>query len=177
MIDAVSYGNALYELAEESGKADILRKQLCVICEALGEEPSYINLMDTPAVGSGEKCNLIREAFAGAEELLQNFLCILCEKRAFYSLPACKKAFDDAYDEARAIVRATALTAIPLKARQKKALTEKLSAMTGKRVELENRIDPDLIGGIRLRYGGVQLDDTIQARLDTLRKSLADAIV
>lgn len=177
MIDAVSYGNALYELAEESGKADVLRKQLTVICEAVAEEPAYMNLMDTPAVGSGEKCNLIREAFVGAEELLQNFLCILCEKRAFYSLPACKKAFDDAYDEAHAIVRATALTAIPLKVRQKKALTEKLSAMTGKRVELENRIDPDLIGGIRLRYGGVQLDDTIQARLETLRKSLADAIV
>ena len=49
--------------------------------------------------------------------------------------------------------------------------------MTGKTVELENRVDPDLIGGIRLRYGGVQLDDTIQARLETLRKALAEAIV
>ena len=177
MIDAVSYGKALYELAEESGRGEILRKQLAVICEAVGEEPSYINLMDTPAVGSGEKCALIREAFSGAEELLQNFLCILCEKRAFYTLPACRKAFDDAYDEAHAIVRATALTAVPLKVRQKKALIEKLSAMTGKHVELDNRIDPNLIAGIRLRYGGVQLDDTIQARLETLRKSFAEAIV
>ena len=177
MIDAVSYGKALYELAEEAGKEKVLRKQLAVICEAVEAEPSYINLMDTPALGSGEKCCLIQEAFAGAEELLRNFLCILCEKRAFYTLPACKKAFDNAYDEAHAIVRATALTAVPMKVRQKKALTEKLSAMTGKTVELENRVDPDLIGGIRLRYGGVQLDDTIASRLEILRKALADAIV
>ena len=177
MIDGVSYGKALYELAEEIGKEKALRQQLAVICEAVEAEPAYTNLMDTPALGSGEKCALIREAFGNAEELLRNFLCILCEKRAFYTLPACKKAFDEAYDQAHAIVRATALTAIPMKVRQKKALSAKLSAMTGKTVELENRIEPDLIGGIRLRYGGVQLDDTIQARLETLRKSLAEAIV
>ncbi len=177
MIDAVSYGKALYEVAGEAGKEEILRQQLSVICEALEAQPSYMNLMDTPALGSGEKCRLILEAFGDAEELLRNFLCILCEKRAFYTLPACKKAFDNAYDEAHAIVRATALTAIPMEDRQKEALIAKLSAMTGKAVELENRIDPDLIGGIRLRYGGVQLDDTIQARLETLRKTLAGAIV
>jgi F-type H+-transporting ATPase subunit delta len=61
--------------------------------------------------------------------------------------------------------------------RQKEALIKKLSAMTGKTVELENRVDPTLIGGIRLRYGGVQLDDTIRSRLDTLRRSLGDAII
>ena len=177
MIDATSYGKALYELAGEIGKEKAIRQQLAVICEAVEAEPSYMNLMDTPALGSVEKCNLIQEAFGKAEELLRNFLCILCEKRAFYTLPACKKAFDNAYDEAHAIVRATALTAIPMKIRQKKALVAKLSAMTGKTVELENRVDPDLIGGIRLRYGGVQLDDTIASRLETLRKALADAIV
>ena len=118
-----------------------------------------------------------RWAFGDADELLQNFLCILCEKRGFYTLPACKKAFDNAYDEAHAIVRATALTAIPMEDRQREALIGKLSAMTGKTVELENRVDPGLIGGIRLRYGGMQLDDTIQARLETLRKALADSIV
>lgn len=177
MIDAVGYGKALYELAGEVGKEDLLRQQLSVICEAVEAQPAYMNLMDTPALGSGEKCGLIQEAFAGSEELLRNFLCILCEKRAFYTLPACKKVYDNAYDEAHAIVRATALTAIPMEDRQKEALVKKLSAMTGKTVELENRIDPDLIGGIRLRYGGVQLDDTIASRLDTLRKALAEAIV
>ncbi len=177
MIDAVSYGQALYELSAESSVADAVRDQLLVICEALEREPSYRNLMDTPAVSSEEKCSLIKEAFAGAEELLCNFLCILCEKRSFYSLPACRRAFDAAYDEAHAILRATALTARPMEDRQKEALTKKLSAMTGKTVELDNQIDPTLVGGIRLRYGGVQLDDTIRSRLETLRRSLGDAII
>ncbi len=177
MIDAKSYGQALYELSAEGNIEESVREQLRVICEALEAQPSYMTLMDTPAVGSGEKCRLIKEAFTGAEELLQNFLCILCEKRGFYALPTCKKAFDNAYDRAHSILRATALTACPMEARQKEALVRKLSAMTGKTVELENRVDPTLIGGVRLRYGGVQLDDTIRSRLDTLRRSLAEAII
>lgn len=177
MIDAKSYGQALYELSAEAGIEESVRAQLAVICEALEAQPSYMNLMDTPAVGSEEKCRLLKEAFDGAQELLCNFLCILCEKRSFYSLPACKRTFDTAYDEAHSILRATALTACPMEDRQKEALIKKLSAMTGKTVELENRVDPTLIGGIRLRYGGVQLDDTIRSRLDTLRRSLGDAII
>ncbi len=177
MIDAIHYGQALYELSAEGGVETSVRDQLRVICEALDREPAYRNLMDTPAVSSEEKCRLLRRAFDGAEELLCSFLCILCEKRSFYSLPACRKVFEAAYDDAHAIVRATAFTACPMEARQKEALVSKLSAMTGKTVELDNRIDPALIGGIRLRYGGVQLDDTIQARLETLRRSLAEAIV
>lgn len=177
MIDAASYGRALYELSAEGGTESAVREQLRLICRALEAQPSYIRLMDTPAVGSAEKCRLLKEAFAGAEELLCNFLCILCEKRGFYSLPACKKAFEAAYDEAHSIVRATALTAVPMEQRQKEALVRKLSAMTGKTVELDNRVDPALLGGIRLRYEGVQLDDTIQSRLESLRRSLAEAIV
>ena len=42
---------------------------------------------------------------------------------------------------------------------------------------LKNSVDPALIGGITLRYGGVQLDDSIQSRLDRLRRSLGEAIV
>ena len=49
--------------------------------------------------------------------------------------------------------------------------------ITGKTVILTNRTDESLLGGITLRYGGVQLDDSIRSRLDKLRRSLSDMIV
>lgn len=177
MIDAVGYAQALFDLAAERGTEDRVRRELQIICQALQEQPEYMTLMDTPAVGSGEKCRLLREAFCGVEEMLQNFLCILCEKRGFYRLPACKAAYEKVYDAAHNILRATAITAEPMEDRQREALRNKLASMTGKTVELENSIDPALIGGIRLRYEGVQLDDSIQNRLETLRRSLAQTIV
>ena len=42
---------------------------------------------------------------------------------------------------------------------------------------LTNRVDETLIGGMTLRYGGVQLDDSIRSRLDKLRRSLSETIV
>ena len=70
-----------------------------------------------------------------------------------------------------------AITAEPMKPAQSDALCAKLASMTGKQVELENKIDPTLIGGIRLRYAGVQLEESIQSRLERLRRSLAETIV
>ena len=48
---------------------------------------------------------------------------------------------------------------------------------TGKTVSLTCRTDPTLLGGITLRYGGIQLDDSIRSRLERLRRSLSQTVV
>lgn len=177
MIDAAGYGKALFELAAENGTAERMTQELDVLCQALREEPAYVTLLDTPAVSVEEKLALLRQSFGGVEPMLLNCLCILCEKRAMHQLPAVAAAFRTCCDEAQGILRATAITAVPMEARQKTALCSKLSAITGKRVHLTNQVDASLIGGITLRYGGVQLDDSIRARLDSLHRRLNDTIV
>ena len=59
MIDAAGYGRALYELSAEQGIEKTLGQQLEAVCGALKQEPRYITLMDTPAVGSSEKCAMM----------------------------------------------------------------------------------------------------------------------
>lgn len=177
MIDTASYGKALFQLAEEDGRQQQVHEQIALVRAALQDNPAYVTLLDTPAVATGEKLELLREAFDGVDTILLNFLSILCEKRAVCDFFACADAFDRCFDEAYGILRATAITAIPMTERQLAALREKLAALTGKTVALENRTDPALIGGITLRYGGVQLDDSIQNRLERLRRSLSETIV
>ena len=52
-----------------------------------------------------------------------------------------------------------------------------IEALTGKTVSLTCRTDPTLLGGITLRYGGIQLDDSIRSRLERLRRSLSQTVV
>lgn len=177
MIDAAGFGRALFELAGENGTTQRIHEELAVICQALREQPDYVTLLDTPAVAVEEKLELLRTSLGAAEPMLLNCLCILCEKRAMHRLAACAAAYDACYDESLGIVRATAITAVPMQERQKTALCRKLEAITGKTVVLTNRTDERLIGGITLRYGGVQLDDSIRARLDSLHRKLNDTIV
>jgi len=177
MIDASSYGKALYELAVENGSEAALSEDFENIIRILDESPEYVTLLDTPAVSVSEKLGLIGSAFGNADPMLVNFLSILCEKRSMYQLRKCFDAYRVCYDAAHDLMRATAITAVELTDKQHNALKGKLEKITGKSIVLENRIDPSLISGIVLRYGGVQLDDSIKSRLDSLRRSLSETIV
>lgn len=177
MIDSAGYGKALFELAAENGTDARVREELELIGQALRENRSYVTLLDTPAVPTEEKQTLLQQTFGTVDPMLLNFLNLLCEKRSFYLFSACADAYDRFYDEAHNLLRADAITAVPMQERQIAALKEKLERLTGKTVILNNCIDESLIGGITLRYGGVQLDESIRAGLDKLRRSLSDTIV
>ncbi len=177
MIDAQGYGRALFELAQENKNSAQVREELLLVQGILRQNPEYINLMDTPAVGAREKCALLRKAFGGVDAMLENFLSILCEKRSFYRFNACAQAYFAAFDEANDILRATAITAVCMSEKQCDALHKKLCSLTGKKVELTNVVDERVIGGVTLRYAGVQVDDSIKTRLDALRRTLTETIV
>lgn len=177
MIDAAACGKALFDLAHAQMCDARLREELGAVCTLLRQTPEYITLMDTPAVPTAQKRELLRRAFGDCDKYLQNFLCILAENRAMYALFDCCAAFDAAFDEAHEILRATVESAVPLTREQTQALTRRLHEMTGKTVVTENRVNEALLGGVRLRYGGVQLDDTLRGRLERLRERLEETTV
>lgn len=123
-------GRALFQLAEENGCGDGVLEELQLVRRALRENPGYVTLMDTPAVAGPEKHALLLQAFSGASQELRNFLCLLCDRRALWQLPACLTAYEAAYDEAHGILRATAITAVPMQQRQREALCARLESLT-----------------------------------------------
>ena len=60
---------------------------------------------------------------------------------------------------------------------QSKALSEKLARITGKTIELENRVDPACLGGVRLDYDGMRVDDTVSHRLETIGNLLKNTVL
>ena len=124
-----------------------------------------------------EKLRLIDEAFSGADEYVLNIIKMLCEKRAVHLFSAVCDAFYTLYDEARGIERVEAVTAVAMTDGQKCAMKKKLEAITGKTIVLENKLDPSIIGGVVLRYSGVQLDGSIKSRLDEFKKNLSNIVM
>ena len=70
-----------------------------------------------------------------------------------------------------------AVSAVALTETQRQALTEKLSRITGKTIRLNNRIDPDCLGGVRLDYDGKRVDGTVQNRLNAIHKMLENTVL
>ena len=177
MTEAKGYGGALFELAEESGRTEAILGDLKTAQLAFMENPKYKTLLDTPALSKEERLALIDAAFSGADEYVLNVIKMLCEKRNVHLFGAVVDDFCSLYDEARGIERVEAVTAVAMTDGQKNAMASKLEAIMGKTVVLTNKLDPSIIGGVVLRYSGVQLDGSIKTRLDEFKKNLSNIVM
>ena len=102
---------------------------------------------------------------------------ILTEKGYMRHFADCCKAYRQSYNQDHGILEVTAVTALALNADQAQRLTEKLAKVTGKTVDLQNRVDPACLGGIRLDYDGKRLDDTVSHRLESVRSMLKNTVL
>jgi F-type H+-transporting ATPase subunit delta len=78
------------------------------------------------------------------------------------------------YNLMKGIEKAQVTTAVPLEAEARNQLHQKVVQLTGKTIELEEKVDPAVIGGFLLRVGDKQLDDTIRTSLRTLKNKFKE---
>lgn len=171
------YAKALFSLGEETGCTEEILSDLGDSAAAISDNPKYALLLDTPAVKKEEKLSLIDQAFESVHPYLLNLIKILCERRCVTLISEILTAFTALYDEARGIERVTAISAIAMNEEQLSLLRSKLERQTGKTVIIKNTVDPTILGGVLLRYSGIQIDASVRSRLDKLEASLKDLIV
>ncbi len=177
MIDVKEYARALFLLTEELGTTEACVSDAALVREAMLANPSYEKLLDTPALAVGTKTGLIDRAFAVIDPSVRNLLKLLCERHAVHDAVKIMESYAVLYDEARGIERVEAITAVPMTKQQTAALTAKLARITGKRIVLRNTVDAAVLGGVKLRYAGLQIDGSVRSRLDTLEKSLKGLVI
>lgn len=169
------YGDALYSLAREEDCLDPVLEGLTLAVDAFREEPGYLTLVQNPALPKPERLELLDRAFDGVHPYVRNLLKLLCERSDLALASGALEQFKALLYAQRGILPVEAVSAVPLTQEQRQALTDKLSARTGKTILLENTIDPALLGGVKLRYEGRELDGTAAGRLSALRRSLIQA--
>lgn len=173
---AKMYGGSLYDLAAAEGLETRILDELEAAAAILKGDPEYLHLLSIPSIPKKERCALLDEAFRGKIHLyLLNFLKILCEKGYLRELPGCVRAYRVRYNDAHGILEATAISAVAMSSEQTARLHEKLEAVTGKKIDLKTKVDPAVLGGIRLDIEGTELDGTVQNRLASLRKNISAA--
>ena len=172
------YGGALYDLARDENLAKQLLDELDALNKAFSQEPAFLRLLSSAAVSKAERCQILDDSFRGSvHQYVLNFLKILTEKGYMRHFSYCCDAYLEHYDQDNGILRVNAVSAVELSTEQKEKLTQKLSRITGKEIALRTRIDPRVLGGIRLDYDGQRLDDTVSHRLDAIRDLLDKTVL
>ena len=173
-----NYGGALYELAASEKLEQIILDQLQLLAESFSQEPEFIKLLSSRSLSKEERCRILDDSFSGKlHPYVVNFLKILTEKGYVRQFPDCYAAYRIRYNADHNILPVTAITAVALNEEQASRLQEKLEKLTNKTVELTNRIDPQVLGGVRLDFDGKSMDDTLAHRLASVRNLLNNTIL
>ena len=172
------YGEALYSLAREENLSDAVLQELKLLRDAFAQEPDFVRLLSAPNLSKEERCAVLDRSFRGkVQPYVLNFMKILTEKGYLRHFADCCKTYRDQYNEENGILPVVAVTAISLTGEQASRLSDKLARVTGKKIDLANRVDPSCLGGVRLEFDGKQLDDTVEHRLAAIGSMLKSTVL
>jgi len=169
------YAEALFDVAKEKGKLDAVRDELAQFAEAVDGERELQVFFFSPYFSSAEKSAGLRRAVSGAEPELLNFLELLIEKGRMTEVFRIRRELDELWKHENRRIDVTVTSAVPLDRAVVEKVGEEIERQTGQKVELASRVDDEILGGIVLQVGNKILDASIRARLEKLRKSVAQA--
>ena len=168
------YGEALFELARDEHLLEEMHGELTEIGALLKTQPDFIKLLSSRAIERDTRIQVVQDTFGGrAHTFIVNFMKLLVEKERFDCFPDCCKWFHQQYNESFGIVEATVTSAVALTDNDQEALRQKLQQISGRQVSLIAKVDPSVIGGVRVEMEGRRYDNTIQNKLGRLKQSLA----
>jgi F-type H+-transporting ATPase subunit delta len=168
------YAEAAFEIAQRDDSVDAWLSSFDV-AEARLTGSDVTRLLASPAIPAAARegllARLLGDAVSGPP---RNLMALLIRRGRFDQLPAVAAEFRRLHRRREGIVEAMVTSAAPLDAAEVTALEQRLATMAGARIELSQRIDASLIGGLQVRLGDRLLDGSVRGRLERLRTRLSE---
>ncbi len=168
---AYRYARSLMELARDKGKLDAMQADMKLVESTCAENRELVVLLKSPVVKADAKQRILQAIFGEkVGDITRQYLTILVRKGREELLPDVATAFGELFKADQNIVTAEVHSAVPLDAgarAQVLALAEKQHP--GKMIDLQEKVDTSLIGGVSIRIGDEQYDGTVKRRLADLR--------
>jgi F-type H+-transporting ATPase subunit delta len=143
--------------------------------EAVVEVPELRDLLANPEVDSRVKGDVLADVAKGADERVVNFVRLVAEKGRAGELAEIADELDALVAAANRILDVELTTAHELSDKEFQSILGRIEKASGRKVNAERRVDPDLIGGLVLQAGSMRLDASVRGRLERLRYDLSHA--
>jgi ATP synthase F1 delta subunit len=169
------YARSLFEVAMEQDKLDKVRDELGEFADALDASRELQVFLFSPYFSTKEKSEGLDKAVSGADETVLNFLKLLIEKHRMPVLFRVRADFERLWEEENKLLPVTVTSAVELPKATIKQIGDRIAEQTDRKVDLQSKVDPDILGGIVVRVGNSVLDASIRNRLETFRKQVARA--
>jgi len=172
---ARTYARALFEAAKDKGRIEPVRDELTTFVDAVEEVPELKSLIRNPELDPRTKATALDAVLEGADELIRNFIRVVTEKGRAAQLDEIAREYEGLVAAEEQILSVELTTAYELSDDEASAIVKQIEEASGQRVEAARTVDPDLIGGLVLKAGSLEVDSSVRGRLDRLRRDLAHA--
>lgn len=167
------YAAALYDIAKVQNKVADFAKDCNLIASTLKASKELLSAVKSPIINQEKKVALLKAIFSGkVGKQVEDTLSLLVQKGRAAMIPDVMKEFQAILDEQSGVVIAQVESAIPLDESEKQTIAQKLEAMSGKKIRIENKINAALIGGFTARIGDTVVDGSVKHKLERLKEEL-----
>ncbi len=164
------YASALMSLAKSNNLSEEFGNEIRSLLGLLESSPELREFLGNPLIKPDAKKAVIKQ-IAGEDmnPLMRSFLSLLIDKGRILFLEGIGKQYLTQLRALNQTVLAEVTSAVPLSDAQQQTVREKVQAMTSARqVEIETKIDADLIGGVVIKVGSQVIDASLRGQLRRL---------
>jgi F-type H+-transporting ATPase subunit delta len=169
------YARSLFEVAKENDEVDEIHDQLGEFADALDKNRELQMFFFSPYFSADEKKDGIDKVIDGGNEHFVNFLKLVAERHRVPAIFRIRREYDAMWREENKLLEVRVTSAKPLDEELVKSIGQRIEDQTGRRIDLDANVDPDVIGGLVLRVGNMVMDASVRGRLERLRKEVARA--
>jgi F-type H+-transporting ATPase subunit delta len=170
---ARNYAEALFALAEKSGRTEAYATLMDAVAGGIAAAPSVQAVLMSPKVTKAQKSALLADALQGSapkEFVLFLQSVIRRGRQGLFDLMATE--YLGLLDLKLERVRASVTTARPADEALRQKITARLTEVMGQQVLPHFVADPGILGGIVVRVGDRVFDGSVKRRMAVLRRAL-----
>jgi len=171
----IRYARALFDVARKEADVQQAGQELTSFSDFVARHGALEKIFANPAIPAAKKKAVVEELTARAgpmSPVVRKLLLLLAERDRLVLLPDITLSYQNRLMEHAKVVRAEIVTAVGLPADRVVALQQGLAQATGRQVQLENRVDPTIIGGAIARVGSTVYDGSVTRQLQKMKEAL-----
>jgi len=171
---SIRYAKALLQTGlEKEGLPEILYENSNSFCKMLNESSDFDTFIKSPVIKGTQKKQFIRKAFSGnLHDIMLNFIDIIIDNKREKLMNDIFRNFLDLYRKRMGILSVTFITAVPIDEKYKQKIFERLEEYMASEIELEIKVNPEIIGGMIIVADDRQADGSISGELRALKKKM-----
>lgn len=167
------YAKAIFEIALENKKEDKYLELLKMVLKTLDNNEDFKKILNSPFISDDEKNNLLNNVFKEIDEDFLHFLFVLIKNQRFNLIEEIKDEFEKLYHENKNVVFVHVTSMEKLSKKQEEVIRKDLEKKyPGANLKIENEIDPNIIGGIKIIVNDESIDLSLRNYLSKLKESI-----